>query len=222
MTATELLREAGVEERLLEPLAHYAQLAIDANRSFNITGAKTIEEFVPHVIDSLTVVPYVRQRYVDVGSGAGLPAIPVAIATGVRVTLIETTQKKARFLREMLEAFDLEGEVVAERAEVAGHDPRLREQFASGTARAVSGASTVAELLLPLLAVEGVAVMQRGMMDHAERTALEDSALVLGGAVEREIPLEGGRRIILVRKTGETPLRFPRRTGVPEKRPLCS
>ena len=217
-----LLEAGGVESPLRERIARYGALLLEANQRFNLTGAKSAAELAPHLLDSLTIAPYIRESLVDIGSGGGLPAIPLALATGVPVTMVETTVKKARFLEEMLAAFDLRGEVVAERAEIAAHDERLRGAFMTGTARAVSRASTVAELLLPFLAVGGVAVMQRGTIEARERNALADAALVLGGEVEREELLEGERRIIFVRKLAPTQLRFPRRVGIPEKRPLCS
>ncbi|HET9029956.1 MAG TPA: 16S rRNA (guanine(527)-N(7))-methyltransferase RsmG, partial [Candidatus Aquilonibacter sp.] len=200
--------------------ARYGALVLDANRKFNLTGAKTPAEFAPHIVDSVSIAPYIAQSLVDIGSGGGLPAIPLAIVTGVPVTMVETTLKKARFLEEMLEAFGLAGEVVAERAEVAGHDPRLRGHFHTGTARAVSSAPTVAELLLPFIATGGRAVLQRGAMEPAETRALEDAALVLGGQVERVVEQPVGV-VVLVAKTAETQNRFPRRIGIPEKRPLC-
>jgi 16S rRNA (guanine527-N7)-methyltransferase len=216
-----LLEAAGVEEAHRDALARFGDLVLATNRRFNVTGAKSAAELAPHIVDSLTVVPYVRVPYVDIGSGGGFPAIPVAIVTRVHVTMIETTVKKARFLREALDAFGLHGEVVAERAEIAGHDERLRGRFACGTARAVSSAPTVAELLLPLIETNGVAILQRGREDDRERQALEDASLMLGGRIETERDLGDGRRIVLLRKTGETAHRFPRRTGIPEKRPLC-
>ena len=216
-----LLENAGVDAALIPRLAHYGELVLEANRSFNLTGAKTLGELAPHIVDSLSVVPFVREPYVDVGSGGGLPAIPLAIVSGARVTLIETTRKKAQFLARALAELCVDGEVVSERAEVAAHEERFRERFASGTARALASASTVAELLLPFLATGGVAALQRGTFDARERSALEDAALVLGGKVESEVTLYGERRIILVRKTGPTSQRFPRRAGVPQKRPLC-
>jgi 16S rRNA (guanine527-N7)-methyltransferase len=217
-----LLAAAGVETRLIAPLARYGTLVHEANRSFNLTGAKTVAELVPHIVDSLTVLPFLTgDSLVDVGSGAGLPAIPVALATGVRVTLIEPTRKKARFLERALETLQLSGEVVTERAEVAAREDLLRDRFWSGTARAVSTAPTVAELVLPFIRPGGAAILQRGTTDARERAALGDAALMLAAAVEDERLLEGERRIFLVRKSGATPLRFPRRTGVPEKRPLC-
>lgn len=215
------LQAAGVQAPLAASLARYGALVLEANRKFNLSGATTAEELVPHLLDSLTVAPYVREPYVDIGSGAGLPAIPVALANAVAITMVEATRKKARFLEKALAELGLRGEVIAERAESAAHVERLRERFASGTARAVATAPTVAELLLPFIAIDGVAVLQRGESDRREQVALEDASLMLGGRVETEERLVGGHRIVLVRKTGTTPARFPRRIGVPEKRPLC-
>ncbi|MGA8534443.1 MAG: 16S rRNA (guanine(527)-N(7))-methyltransferase RsmG [Candidatus Tumulicola sp.] len=216
-----LLAAAGVDAHLVAALARYGELILDANRAFNLTGAKTAHELTAHIADSLTVVPFVTDPMVDVGSGAGLPAIPVALAAGVSITLIEATRKKAHFLQRALDALEIAGEVVAERAEVAARHERLRDAFACGTARAVSSAPTVAELLLPFIEPGGIAILQRGTMDQAERSALADAALMLGAQAGNEHTLEGDRRIILVLKTGPTPMRFPRRTGIPEKRPLC-
>jgi 16S rRNA (guanine527-N7)-methyltransferase len=215
------LEEAGLEAPLCATLARFGGLVLEANHRFNLTGAKTAAEFAPHLLDSLTVVPFLREPYVDVGSGAGLPAIPVAIATGMPVILIEATAKKARFLETLLETLGLRGRVVAVRAELAGHSEDLREGFASGTARAIGSAPAVVELLLPLIAVGGAAVLQRGLRDEPERAALEDAALMLGGGIEAEHPLPDGRVIILLRKRSHTPPPFPRRPGIPTKRPLC-
>jgi 16S rRNA (guanine527-N7)-methyltransferase len=216
-----LLEAGGAPAAHLDALARYGEAVLEANRSFNLTGAKSAVEFAPHILDSLTIAPHVRESLVDIGSGGGLPAIPLAIVTGVPVTMIESTVKKARFLEAMLAEVGLKGEAVAERVEVAAHEERLRGRFMTGTARAVSGASTVAELLLPLLAVGGTAVLQRGTLDERERNALHDAALMLGGEVESETMLDGERRVILIRKTAPTQNRFPRRVGIPEKRPLC-
>ena len=217
-----LLEAGGAPPEHLELLVRYGDAVLEANRQFNLTGAKTPEEFAPHILDSLTVAPYVRRSLVDIGSGGGLPAIPLAIVAGVPVAMVETTAKKTRFLTELLADLHLQGKVVTARAEVVAHDPSLRERFETGTARAVACAPTVAELLLPFIAVGGTAVLQRGMMDERERNALADAVVMLGGVVESETPLDGERRLILVRKTEPTSARFPRRVGIPEKRPLCS
>jgi len=216
-----LLAEAGVDARLTEPLAHFGALLLETNRRFNVSGADTPEELLPHIVDSLSIVPYVQGPLVDVGSGGGLPAIPVAIATGVEVILVESTTKKAAFLEAALGTLGLTGHVIPQRAELAGRDPALRERFACATARAVSSAPTVLELVVPFLRVGGVALLQRGRLDDRERNAVVDAAPMLGAALAEEIVLHGERRILLVKKTAATSQRFPRRTGIPEKRPLC-
>lgn len=222
------LLEGHVPEEYRERLARYGALVLESNRKFNLTGAKSAAEFAPHIVDSVSIAEYVSGSLIDIGSGGGLPAIPLAIVTGIPVTMVETTLKKARFLEEMLAEFQLPGEVVAMRAEVAAHEDRLRGRFHTGTARAVSSASTVAELLLPFIETGGRAVLQRGTMDDREFRALEDASLMLGGRIEqvvRQLPEVGEagavRQVVLVEKTGATQLRFPRRVGIPEKRPLC-
>ena len=147
--------------------------------------------------------------------------IAAATERGYRVTLVEATLKKAQFLREVAVALDLPVTVIAERAEIAGRRPDLRDRFASATARAVASAPAVLELTLPFLAPNGMAVLPRGELGDAERRATADAALVLNGELSGEIELDGRRRILLVTKRGPTPSRFPRRAGVPEKRPLC-
>lgn len=216
-----LLEPAGLDSEVRRRLARYGELVLEAGRRVNLTGAKSESEIAAHLLDSLTVIPYVAEPYVDVGSGGGFPAIPVAIATGAVPTMIEATAKKARFLESALESLSIRGRVVMERAETAAHHPELRERFAAGTARALGNAPMVAELLLPLIAVGGSAILQRGAVAADERQALGDAALMLGGAVEREIALDGEKRLLLVRKVNPTPGRFPRRPGVPAKRPLC-
>ena len=217
----ELLAGQGLGAPVVAALSRYGDLVLEANRRFNITGASSTQEIAQHISDSLSVVPYLKEPYVDVGSGAGFPAIPVAIVTGIRLTLIEATLKKARLLESFLETLGLRGNVVAERAESAGHRPDLREQFASGTCRGVATAPAVAELLLPLIGIGGAAVLQRGRTDELEGRALEDASLMLGASVESDDEIGGDHHIILLRKLTGTPNRFPRRTGVPQKRPLC-
>lgn len=216
------LRQAGVDEAFLQPLGLYAELVLEENRRFNVTGAKTPAELLTHLLDSLTVAPFVSTPYVDVGSGAGLPAIPVLIATAAQATLVESNRKKGRFLERAAQQLGLRATVLAERAETAGRREDLRDRFASGTARAVASAPAAAELLLPFIAPGGLAILQQGRLEPAERQALEDAVLVLGGRFEEERVVEGERRLILIRKQAPTPTRFPRRTGIPQKRPLCS
>ena len=215
------LRAAGVAAELAEKLAAYGALLLEANRKVNLTGAKDAGALVPHLLDALTLANDVSESLVDVGSGGGLPGIPLGIATGARIVLIEPTIKKAKFLEQAIRECGLAGTVVADRAEGAARDAQFREQFAYATARAVSTAPTVAELTVPFLKMGGRALLQRTVMEPREHQALEDAAPMLGATLLEERQLPGDRRILILEKTRPTEQRFPRRNGVPEKRPLC-
>jgi 16S rRNA (guanine527-N7)-methyltransferase len=208
-----------------ERLERFTTLLLERNAGTNLTAARTREAVAEHVLDSLALEPYLSEPFVDVGSGGGFPAIPLAIATGFRGVLVEATLKKARFLEETVRELGLPLEVRAQRAEDAGRDPALRERFACATARAVASLPAVLELTLPFLAIGGLAVLQRGRIEERERSAASDASLVLGGTLEREQRVGESeldeRRILLVRKVSPTGPRFPRRAGVPARRPLC-
>jgi 16S rRNA (guanine527-N7)-methyltransferase len=209
----------SVEQR--ERLDAFVTFLLEANRNVNLTAARDRDSVWEHIEDSLTLVPYVREPLIDIGSGGGFPAIPLAIVTGARMTLIESLEKKARFLRAAAERFSLPIAVETRRAEEAAHDPALRERFACATARAVASGPSVLELTIPFLAPGGRALLQRGALDERERRAMQDAALVLGARVSEELILEGERRLVIVEKLEPTAARFPRRVGVPVKRPLC-
>jgi 16S rRNA (guanine527-N7)-methyltransferase len=215
------LTAAGVEEPLAAQLAVYAALVLDANRRLNLTGAKDGTAFAEHLLDALTLWNDVTGPLIDIGSGNGIPGIPLALATGARVVLLEPIKKRATFLTSALAALGLDGEAVAERAEDAARNPSYREAFQTATARAVSSAPTVAELTVPFLAIGGRALLQRGALDERERNAVADAALVLGAELLEERPLGGERRLVILEKRGPTSFRFPRKNGVPAKRPLC-
>jgi 16S rRNA (guanine527-N7)-methyltransferase len=202
-------------------LALYGALVLEANRVTNLTAARTPAALLDHIVDSLTLAGDVDGPLIDLGSGAGFPGIPLAIVTGQPVTLVESVRKKAMFLGGALKALNVLGEVIDGRAERLGSDPAFRERFSSATARAVASAPTVAELAVPFLAIGGKALLQRGALDERERRAVVDAAPMLGAKLVEERLIAGERRILVLQKVSSTPARFPRRDGIPEKRPLC-
>lgn len=215
----EKLRASGaIADEHIERLATYVELVLTSTH--NLTGAKSVDDFIPHILDSVALAPMVSGSLVDIGSGGGLPAIPLAVVTGVPVTMVESIKKKADFLTMALEKLNLEGEALAVRAEEAGHDPRLRNHFQTGTGRAVAMAPIVAELLLPFIAPGGRALLQRGTIDEREFNALSDAAIMLGGQVVGKRP-ESGKSVIVVEMKTPTQRRFPRAVGIPIKKPLC-
>jgi 16S rRNA (guanine527-N7)-methyltransferase len=212
----------AVDDAARGRLAHFIRRLLERNDAINLTGARDVAAVLAHVRDSLSIADRIGEPHVDVGSGGGFPAVPLAIVTGRRMSLIESATKKAAFLREIVAELGLAVEVHAVRAEEAGRDQALRGKFASATARAVATVPAVLELTLPLLCVGGVAVLQRGRFDPVERRATSDALLVLGGELLEEVPGTGeDRRVLIVRKVAPTQARFPRRPGIPAKRPLC-
>ncbi len=184
-----------------------------------------------HLLDSLTLVPIIKRleptaaRLVDVGSGAGLPGLAIKIAMpDLQVVLVEATQNKAAFMSWAASTIELDGvEVVAERAELVGRYARFRGAFDVATARAIGPLAVVMELTLPLCKVGGTLLAQRGAYAEREASEAESAAWELGGAMAVEwAETRGGIRsgIVGVTKTDETPDRYPRRTGIPAKRPL--
>lgn len=215
------LSRAGVPAEHVGRLAAYGAFILAANRQVNLTGAADADAFAEHILDALTLAADVRGPLVDIGSGNGLPGIPLAIVTGARVVLVESLRKKAAVLGAALSALGLDGEARAERAEDAARDPALRETFFTATARAVASAPAVAELTMPFLAVGGRALLQRGRLEAAERDAVADAAPILGGELVEERVLGGERRVLVLEKRRASSPRFPRRNGIPVKRPLC-
>jgi 16S rRNA (guanine527-N7)-methyltransferase len=163
---------------------------------------------------------------IDVGSGGGLPGIPLAIARpDLHVALLEATAKKAAFLAETVTALGLDNvAVLAVRAEDAGRDPAHRERYDLAVARAVAPLPTLAELTLPLVRVGGHVAAVKGSR-HAREIAAATAAIArCGGRVAGVLPLAGAETgplvVVLLAKDRPTPPELPRRAGVPARRPL--
>ena len=164
---------------------------------------------------------------VDVGSGAGLPGVPMRILDpALRLTLVESHGRRARFLETLVDELELDGvEVVTARAEEAGRDPACRERFDVAVARALAPLPVLVEYLLPLLRPGGIMAAPKGR--SAERELREAAAAIetLGGCAEDPVALSlpGGvppQQVVIVRRCEALPDRFPRRPGIPAKRPL--
>lgn len=234
--AEELARRAQVvgvevEEKTSRRLVSFAEMVWEGQRRVRLTGAASLEELVvKHLVDCLTLgrLKEIRwDRWIDVGSGGGLPGLVVALAheTG-RGDLLEATGKKADFLREAVDGLGLRGHigVVQDRAEVWGQAGG-REAYRVAVARAVAPARVLAEYLVPLLEVGGRAVLMKGPGVDDELREAGRALEVLGAAVERVEAFSlpegtGERRLVLLRKLRPSPRAYPRRPGVPTRRPL--
>ncbi len=226
------LTQAQVEQFEL-----YYRLLMDWNQRINLTSIVGYEDVqARHFLDSLTVILAFKEAIqdagtgltiIDVGSGAGLPGIPVKIALyWSEVLLLEATGKKTEFLEETIRQLGMTGiKVVTGRAEEVAHQAGFREGFGVALSRAVAKLPALAELTLPFCRIGGIAVAQK-KGDIGEECAAAGYAIrVLGGRVRNivkvdlnELPDE--RRLVIIDKVQPTPPRYPRRSGMPEKRPI--
>ena len=185
-----------------------------------------------HVLDSLTLLPLIRAanlhegRLVDVGTGGGFPGLVLSIAEpSLRVTLVDATRKKTAYLERAAAELALDVEVLQARAEDAAHEPELRESFDIAVCRALGPWPVVLELTLPFCRTGGMLFGQRGADGGPEAASHAETAARLGGRVAgvEQVGTEAGlenRHVVVVEKVESTVDRYPRKAGIPAKRPL--
>jgi 16S rRNA (guanine527-N7)-methyltransferase len=205
-------------------IQQYAELLLEWNRTINLTGARTLEQVEALIADAAAMVaaPWSGiTSVIDVGSGGGLPAIPLAVAMPqVQFTLLEANARKCAFLEHVAGTLGLTNVTVAAgRAEELGHRPALREQFDRAISRAAARPEVLLELALPFVRTGGDLVAQVSALDPH---LLEPAARLLGGGTPRvDGPDAAGHALIVVPKLAPTPSRFPRRPGPPGRKPLA-
>jgi 16S rRNA (guanine527-N7)-methyltransferase len=190
----------------------------------------------PLIEDSLVLLPYVGDlpahlraplrdlRLVDVGSGGGMPGLPLKLALPeLRVTLVEADRRKAAFLIHAAARLGLDVRVLAERAEAAGRGAH-RDFFDVAVCRALAPSAVVLELCLPLLKTDGSLLAMRTGDEEADLENLTSVAATLGGGAAASHPAPSAARlrgtVLVVTKQSPTPDAYPRRPGVPNRRPL--
>ena len=219
----------------LEQFSIYYQELLDWNRRVNLTAITDYEEVqIKHFLDSLTVTLALKQplgseslRLIDVGTGAGIPGIPLKILLpDIKLVLLDATAKKAAFLHHLKNKLGLDNvEVVVGRAEEVAHDAQYREKFDIVLCRGVAPLPTLTELTLPFCAIGGSFIAQKkGTIDLEIRQAAKAISLLGGNLREvRRVDLEefaDERWLVIIDKVLPTPHQYPRRPGIPAKRPI--
>jgi 16S rRNA (guanine527-N7)-methyltransferase len=216
----------------LEQFAARLEAATKVINLTSVRDAAGIER--RHIIESLSLINLleaqntlsINAHVIDVGTGGGLPGIPLAIVRAdLDIVMLDATAKKTAFVRETAAALDLRHtRVVTARAEEAGQDTAHRERYDIAIARAVAPLVVLAELILPLVRVGGWVAAVKGSRVQQELPEAKSAIAQCGGSGATVLPLstEAGDplSVVLIRKEQRTPRQFPRRPGTPSKQPL--
>jgi 16S rRNA (guanine527-N7)-methyltransferase len=223
----------------LEKFETYYSALVDWNRRINLTAILDYEKAqILHFLDSLSVVLAFKDRKVlekpglkvlDVGTGAGLPGIPLKIAfPNIYLCLMDSIHKKSLFLNYIIGKLGLtEAVVITGRAEELGHYPTYREQFDLVLSRAVAAMPALVELCLPFCCSGGKLIaLKKGDVAKEVKQA-EIATSLMGGGLPELVPvnlegLQDERYLVVIEKVRETPPSYPRRVGLPVKRPITS
>lgn len=208
----------------------YKEMLTLENQNQNLISRKNMAyEIEKHVEDSLKISDFLdlsSEKLVDIGSGAGFPGMIIAIAfPRADITLVESDHKKSQFLREVSRELGLDNvEVICARVEELGQDASYRGKFSLCSTRAVASMNVLLEYGLPLLCPGGRLLLWKGRNYQQEIDQAQNALVILGGLLENvyryTLMEERDRAIVIVRKEKPTPEKYPRRVGIPAKRPL--
>ena len=213
-------------------LSMYEKELMEWNQKFNLTAIRSVESIrTKHFLDSFSCVlawnTSTPNKLIDIGTGAGVPGIPLKILyPNLKLTLIESVGKKVKFCQHTVGVLGLDNvDVIQARAEDIGQDSKHREQYDWAAARAVANLNVLSEYLLPLVKVGGSMLAQKGEGGPAEAQSAEQAVKLLGGKLKPLIPVNlpgvpENRYLVVIKKVAATPSKYPRKPGIPAKQPL--
>lgn len=219
-------------EKQREQLTVYYEMLVEKNKVMNLTAITEFEDVLEkHFLDSIAVARYVdligELCVIDLGTGAGFPGMPLKIMfPNMKITLADSLNKRILFLNEVVDALKLEGvTTVHGRAEDLAVDPNYREQYDYCVSRAVANLSTLSEYCLPFVKSGGLFISYKSGEIEEELSAAKKAIFLLGGRVKEVIPfqLDGtdiNRSFVMIGKEKKTPKAYPRKSGMPSKKPL--
>lgn len=217
-----------------EQFVLYFELLTDWNSRMNLTAITEWEEVVTkHFIDSLVLIKAVNDlkevpySVIDVGTGAGFPGIPLKIVfPNLRITLLDSLNKRVNFLNEVIDSLGLSGiDAVHGRAEDFASSEKYRQQFDLAVSRAVANMTVLSEFCIPFVKVGGRFISYKSEKVSEEISDSKKAFSILGGKLNKCVDMnlpdsDIFRSLVIVDKVKDTPLRFPRRAGIPAKEPL--
>ena len=218
----------------IDQFSQYYDLLCEKNKVMNLTSITQPEEVIDkHFIDSLSLVrafkPESGRRVIDVGTGAGFPGIPLKIVfPDLKITLLDSLAKRVGFLNEVIEALELTDiEAVHSRAEDAAHNDLYRQQYDLCVSRAVASLPVLLEYCLPFVKTGGCFVAYKAGDTEQETEQAKRALGMLGGALGEHDSIsfmlpdtDYARTLLKIHKIKDTPKRYPRKAGMPSKKPL--
>ena len=228
------LEKIGItlNERQKQQFDKYYEMLVEWNKVMNLTGITEYDEVnLKHFTDSLTIARTQEmqkvQSVIDIGTGAGFPGIPLKIAfPHLKVVLLDSLNKRIKFLDAVIEELGLENiSTIQGRAEDFAKKKEYREQFDLCVSRAVANLSTLSEYCLPFVAVNGSFVSYKSGDSEEEIHQAKHAISLLGGKVKNVVKFQlpgtdMGRALVEIKKTKQTPGKYPRKAGLPAKEPL--
>ncbi len=215
----------------MEKFETYAKLLVEWNEKINLTAiTEPCEICEKHFLDS--VLPFYMwngvkdgAKIIDVGTGAGFPSCPLKVMKNdLKLTLLDSLNKRINFLSTLFDALLLDAKCVHGRAEEYGNNTEFREKYDIATARAVANLRDLCEYCMPFVKVGGYFVALKGQSGLDEVNDAKNAIKTLGGVVEKTIeynlPNGDGRVLVVIRKTSQTPAKYPRNKGQMKKKPL--
>ena len=212
----------------LKKLDKFAELIYFENKKYNLTGLKNVKDIKNVLIsESIRAINYPNLnltdsiKVIDIGTGAGIPGIPLKIIKDdVNLTLVDSNNKKCDFLKMVSSKLNISTKVICSRIEDLAHNNDHREKYDLCLARALSNISTLNEFSLPFLKLSGEALYIKGKNISKEIIESEFSAKVLGGSLSNYSTVTDMSSIVIYNKVRNTPKSYPRKVGIPKKSPL--
>lgn len=218
-----------ISENQANKFYEYMKLLLEWNNKINLTAITDEKEMIiKHFIDSISINKYVKNQknVIDIGTGAGFPGIPLKILNNnIEFILVDSLNKRINFLEEVKEKLSLAKlKNIHARVEDLAQNKEYREKVNLAVSRAVASLRILAEYMLPFVEKDGYCICMKGPNINEEIKEAENAIDILGGKIEKIesllLPEKIERNIVIIKKIKNTPIKYPRKAGMPSKQPL--